>query len=60
MARAPWSEYSGYLLFLLIATQVSPRKDPLAAGNLGKWTMRVCDFMVDHLGEWDSWWEELQ
>eukprot|EP00434_Breviolum_minutum_P036229 symbB.v1.2.032095.t1/scaffold3754.1/size70833/6 len=21
--------------------------------NLGKWTMRVCDFMVDHLGEWD-------
>jgi len=21
--------------------------------NLGKWTMRICDFMVDHLGEWD-------
>mmetsp|Transcript_39516 Transcript_39516/g.91251 ORF Transcript_39516/g.91251 Transcript_39516/m.91251 type:complete len:629 (-) Transcript_39516:206-2092(-) len=21
--------------------------------NIGKWTMRICDFMVDHLGEWD-------
>mmetsp|Transcript_40343 Transcript_40343/g.94826 ORF Transcript_40343/g.94826 Transcript_40343/m.94826 type:complete len:894 (+) Transcript_40343:102-2783(+) len=21
--------------------------------NIGKWTMRFCDFMVDHLGEWD-------
>ena len=21
--------------------------------NLGKWTMRFCDFMVDHLGQWD-------
>ncbi|CAJ1379214.1 unnamed protein product [Effrenium voratum] len=21
--------------------------------NIGKWTMRLCDFMVDHLGEWD-------
>eukprot|EP00929_Paragymnodinium_shiwhaense_P104730 TRINITY_DN69407_c0_g1_i1.p1 TRINITY_DN69407_c0_g1~~TRINITY_DN69407_c0_g1_i1.p1 ORF type:complete len:1073 (+),score=153.34 TRINITY_DN69407_c0_g1_i1:162-3380(+) len=21
--------------------------------NLGKFTMRLCDFMVDHLGEWD-------
>mmetsp|Transcript_56442 Transcript_56442/g.175098 ORF Transcript_56442/g.175098 Transcript_56442/m.175098 type:complete len:880 (-) Transcript_56442:72-2711(-) len=21
--------------------------------NMGKWTMRICDFMVDHLGEWD-------
>ena len=19
----------------------------------GQWTMRICDFMVDHLGEWD-------
>lgn len=21
--------------------------------NVGKWTMRICNFMVDHLGEWD-------
>eukprot|EP00971_Amphidinium_carterae_P061096 1208957-Amphidinium_carterae.1 len=21
--------------------------------DIGKWTMRICDFMVDHLGEWD-------
>jgi len=21
--------------------------------NIGKWTMRLCDFMVDHVGEWD-------
>eukprot|EP00971_Amphidinium_carterae_P061095 1208956-Amphidinium_carterae.1 len=21
--------------------------------DMGKWTMRICDFMVDHLGEWD-------
>lgn len=21
--------------------------------NIGKWTMRLCDFMVDHIGEWD-------
>lgn len=21
--------------------------------NIGQWTMRLCDFMVDHLGEWD-------
>lgn len=21
--------------------------------NIGMWTMRLCDFMVDHLGEWD-------
>ncbi|CAE7459342.1 pme-5, partial [Symbiodinium natans] len=21
--------------------------------NIGQWTMRLCDYMVDHLGEWD-------
>lgn len=25
--------------------------------NLGQWTMRICDFMVDHLGEWVSGFE---
>lgn len=25
----------------------------LGESNLGQWTMRICDFMVDHLQEWD-------
>ena len=25
----------------------------LGESNLGQWTMRMCDFMVDHLQEWD-------
>ena len=24
--------------------------------KVGKWTMRICNFMVDHLGEWDLIW----
>merc|ERR1711870_134929 len=23
------------------------------ASNVGTWTMRLCDFMVNHIGEWD-------
>ena len=31
------------------------RRDGFMNGesNMGRWTMRLCDFMVDHLGEWD-------